>query len=391
MRARYLSLILLSSLLLVAQARPPRTPSFGDPVPGLTAEQRERFDEGKDEFEEVETVDEGLGPVFNGRSCVECHATPATGGGGELIETRFGRIVNGAFDAMPDFGGSLIQTTGITPADGSLYLYKGEAVPRQATIRAGRRTTSIFGLGLVDAVPDGTFHTLAAQQAASDPSTAGRPNIVTNITTGMDVVGKFGWKSQVPSLFQFSADAYLNEMGITSPQFPNENCPQGDCNELKHNPVPGLNDTGDGVEAFADFMTMLAAPPRGTIDNDVRAGERTFQQIGCATCHVPTLRTGQSDVAGLDRVAFHPYSDFLLHDMGRLGDGITQSRAGGRDMRTAPLWGLRMVTRYLHDGRARTLQQAITEHDGQGRKSRDAFNALSPQAKQQLVKFLGSL
>src|ERR1051326_7604607 len=332
MRARSLSLLVVCVVcLLVGANERPQPPALGDPLPGLTAAQHARFDAGKDEFEEPEEADEGLGPVFNGRSCVECHAAGATGGGGELVETRFGRMQNG------------------------------------------------------------TFQQLAAQEAASDPSTAGRPNIVTNLVTGMDVVGKFGWKSQVPTLFQFSADAYLNEMGITSPLFPNENCPQGNCAELVHNPMPAINDTGDGVEAFHDFMTMLAAPPRGNIDNDVRAGERVFQQIGCTACHTPTLRTGPSEIAALDRVAFHPYSDFLLHDMGRLGDGITQSRANGRDMRTAPLWGLRAVTLFMHDGRAHTVQEAILAHDGQGRRSRDAFNQLDRRGKDQLVKFLNSL
>jgi len=392
MRARSLSLLVVCVVcLLVGANERPQPPRLGDPLPGLTAAQHARFDSGKDEFEEPEEADEGLGPVFNGRSCVECHAAGATGGGGELVETRFGRMQNGTFDPLANLGGSLIQTTAITIVDGSLYDYKGEVVPKQANVTAGRRTTPLFGLGLVDAVPDGAFQQLAAQEAASDPSTAGRPNIVTNLVTGMDVVGKFGWKSQVPTLFQFSADAYLNEMGITSPLFPNENCPQGNCAELVHNPMPGINDTGDGVEAFHDFMTMLAAPPRGNIDNDVRAGERVFQQIGCTACHTPTLRTGPSEIAALDRVAFHPYSDFLLHDMGRLGDGITQSRANGRDMRTAPLWGLRAVTLFMHDGRAHTVQEAILAHDGQGRRSRDAFNQLDRRGKDQLVKFLNSL
>src|ERR1051326_1797523 len=392
MRARSLSLLVVCVVcLLVGANERPQPPALGDPLPGLTAAQHARFDAGKDEFEEPEEADEGLGPVFNGRSCVECHAAGATGGGGELVETRFGQMQNGTFDPLANLGGSLIQTTAITTADGSLYDYKGEVVPKQANVTAGRRTTPLFGLGLVDAVPGGAFQQLAAQEAASDPSTAGRPNIVTNLVTGMDVVGKFGWKSQVPTLFQFSADAYLNEMGITSPLFPNENCPQGNCAELVHNPMPAINDTGDGVEAFHDFMTMLAAPPRGNIHNDVRAGERVFQQIGCTACHTPTLRTGPSEIAALDRVAFHPYSDFLLHDMGRLGDGITQSRANGRDMRTAPLWGLRAVTLFMHDGRAHTVQEAILAHDGQGRRSRDAFNQLDRRGKDQLVKFLNSL
>src|SRR5262249_22993298 len=140
--------------------------------------------------------------------------------------------------------------------------YVGEVVPPEATIVAGRRTTSLFGLGLVDAVPDATFVALARQQARFRPDIAGRPNLVTSVSTGKTQVGKFGWKGQVASLFDFAGDAYLNEMGVTTPLFPNENCPQGDCESLACDPVPGVDDDLGDVERFRDFMQMLAAPPR---------------------------------------------------------------------------------------------------------------------------------
>jgi len=178
-------------------------------------------------FEEVEDVAAGLGPVFNADSCAACHSLGATGGGGDQVETRFGTMTAGAFDPMTSHGGSLIQTTGIG-AQGACT-FTGEVTPDGATIRAGRRTTPLFGLGLVDAVPDFLFRGLAAYQARRQPATAGHINVVTDVVTGRQAVGKFGWKSQVPNLLQFSADAYLNEMGITSPLFPTENCPQGDC------------------------------------------------------------------------------------------------------------------------------------------------------------------
>ena len=168
--------------------------------------------------------------------------------------------------------------------------------------------------------------------------------------------------------FKAAADAYLNEMGITSPFFPNENCPQGDCSLLTGNPAPGLNDDGAGVEAFANFMTLLAPPPRGPITKDVAAGEVVFMSLGCASCHVPELKTGSHPVKALAHQTFFPFSDFLLHDMANLGDGIEQGRATGPGMRTAPLWGLREIKRFLHDGRATTIDQAIRAHDGQARE-----------------------
>src|SRR3954462_6973446 len=157
-------------------------------------------------------------------------------------------------------------------------------------------------------------------------------------------------------------------MGITSPKFPDENCPQGRCGELAFNPRPDLNDADGGdVQAFAEFMTFLAPPPRLPATPQSVAGGKLFLSIGCAVCHAPVLVTGPNAVPALNRVVYHPFSDFLLHDMGSLGDGIAQGPAGPRQMRTAPLWGLRAGVSLLHDGRAATPFQAILAHDGQGR------------------------
>jgi len=377
--------------LVAASATSDAPPKFGDPLPGLNASQSSAFAAGKTEFNSAEDVNDGLGPVFNGRSCAECHSAPAVGGGSERLVTRFGTTTNGQFDPLAQYGGSLIQDHAITRADGSVHNFSPETVPAAATIVAHRRTPPLFGLGYVDAIPDQALFDLAAQEAQRGDGTAGRVNVVTNVATGLQSAGKFGWKSQVPSLFVFSGDAYLNEMGITNPLFPNENCPNGDCSQLKWNPRPDMNDLGDGVRAFADFMTMLAAPSRGVITSDVTAGEQVFENAGCASCHVATMHTGSSDIAALDNKPFHPYSDFLLHDMGSLGDGIAQGDARGREIRTAPLWGLRAITRYLHDGRASTLTDAILAHDGQGHGARDRFAALDDASKSKLLAFLNSL
>ena len=366
------------------------TANFGDPLPGLTADQLARFEECKDEFGEVETVEEGLGPVFNDSSCANCHNIAAVGGGGTLLETRFGKTrSDGTFDPMSEFGGSLIQNFGIGPEGTCNYV--PEIVPDSATIRAGRRTTALFGLGLVDAVPDSTFYALAALERAFPDHTAGTVSVVTNLTTGLPAVGKFGWKGQNPTLFQFSGDAYINEMGITNPQFPDENCPEGDCNSLGCNPTPDMNDDGTGVQMFADFMTFLGPPPRGPITSQVLLGQATFLAIGCANCHTPLLQTGSNPIAALNKKSFAPYSDFLLHDMGSLGDGITQNLATGKLMRTAPLWGVRKQLPLLHDGRAASLNDAILAHAGQGQKSRDRYAGLPQSQKNNLVAFLNSL
>ena len=375
------------------------------PLPGLTPEELARFEAGREEFESTETVADGLGPVFNDVSCSACHFVGGTGGGSNVFETRFG-LQAGGFDPLAQLGGTLVQRQGIGD-DGvpdPACFFDGEVVPPEANVTAQRRSTPLFGLGLVDAVPDSTFQALARRQRERTPERAGRVSIATNRANRSPAVAKFGWKAQIQSLFEFSANAYLNEMGITSPLFPLENCPNGDpedCPLLAQcNPIPELNDDGEDVVLFADFMTFLAPPPRGAITPEVERGEEVFTRIGCAECHVPTLRTGPNRVGALADKELHPYSDFLLHDMGSLADGIggeqadasgVEAIATGREMRTQPLWGLRLVDRYLHDGRARTIAAAIDAHDGQGSTSRERHRQLSQGEKADLKAFLDSL
>jgi CxxC motif-containing protein (DUF1111 family) len=357
------------------------------PVDRLTPLQRLTFEEGSRTFSKNYEIADGLGPVFNDRSCNSCHPR---GGGSNRTARRFGRIEEGVFDPLVEHGGSLIQTRGIgliTTLDGT-HTFIGERTPAETTVTTLRRTTSTLGLGFVDAVPDSTWLAMAALQTTT---TAGRAHIVVNLASGREAVGKFGWKAQSPTLLQFSGDALVNEIGITNPRFDRESCPQGDCDALAFNPAPALNDNGRDVAALADFMTMLAAPARGPITAEVTAGEAIFEEIGCGACHVSTLRTGPSAIAALNRVVFHPYSDFLLHDMGSLGDGIAQGRATGREMRTAPLWGLRSVGRLLHDRSANGIEEAILRHDGQGRAARDRFQALGEDRSPLLLAFLRSL
>jgi CxxC motif-containing protein (DUF1111 family) len=400
MKRIFILSILLASSALAQTVQIPRRPSsppsppppvFGDSLRDLTATERTAFAAGRTEFAKVETVNDGLGPVFNGRSCGECHLAPALGGASRRVVTRIGTRAGGVFDPLTRFGGSLLQDHAIGPQEGSPHLFRPERVPPAATIVVHRRTTSLFGLGLVDATPDATFVALAQQEAARQDGTAGRVALVQNISAGMATAGKFGWKAQVPTLFQFSGDAYLNEMGITNPQFADENCPSGDCSELVFNPRPGLNDTGDSVQAFADFMMMLAPPPRGQITGDVNDGEQVFERIGCGTCHTATLRSGSSTIASLDHQTYHPYSDFLLHDMGSLGDNIDQGDAKGAEMRTAPLWGLRTLQTFLHDGRALTIEDAIRAHNGQAAGSRNRFMNLDSADRSKILAFLRSL
>lgn len=400
MRRRLVVVLCIAvSLMFIAQARrrsaappvesEPQNPGLA--LTGLTASQLAAFNIGRGGFQVDETPQSGLGPVFNEASCRDCHNVPSQGGGSGRGVTKFGTWTNGTFDAMTQLGGSVLQDRALRPGPGLQHAFTPESVPATATVSSHRRTTPLYGLGLVDATPDATFIALAATEEARGDGTAGHVNIVDNIRAGTQTVGRFGWKAQVPTLFQFAGDALLNEMGITSPDFPNENCPQGNCAELAFNPAPGLNDTGTRVSTLTDYMRMLAAPSRAPQNAQTIAGEQVFNTIGCASCHASTLTTGSSTIAALDHKTYHPYSDFLLHDMGTLGDGLGGGIAKGNEMRTAPLWGLRLQNRYLHDQRATTLDQAIAMHDGQGRAARDAFAGLSADDRAKLMAFLQSL
>jgi CxxC motif-containing protein (DUF1111 family) len=310
----------------------------------------------------VETPEGGLGPIFNGSSCAACHTAGGIGGASETSVTRFGRMVRGHFDDMEGLGGSLLQSLAIDPA-------ALETVPATATIVVQRITTPLFGAGLIEAIDDESIE-LNARRPQPD-GVRGRVSRVVDVSSGSVRVGRFGWKAQEASLLAFSGDAYLNEMGITSRLFPSENAPNGNAELLKlYDQVPDVEDAVDpangksDIDHAADFMRFLAPPPQLRRTALAVAGERVFEKAACSACHTPVMFTGTRKVAALNQQPVRLYSDLLLHDMGRLGDGIEQGDASTREMRTAPLWGLRARTALLHDGRAKSVSEAITQHDG---------------------------
>lgn len=361
---------------------------FGRALAGLSAELMAAFNEGRTEFTNVETPEGGLGPIFNGRSCAECHSAPAVGGGSRTVVTRFGRVENGVFDSLESLGGSLLQRFAINPA-------ARETIPHEANVVAQRISTPVFGLGLMEAIPDSTLLANAAQPKPD--GVAGRAAEIIDVVSGQKRIGRFGWKSQQATILAFSGDAYTNEMGITNRLFPTENAPNGNQQLLRRfQTTTGIEDTvgADGrsdIDAATDFMRLLAPPPQLAKSASAIIGESLFSQTGCATCHTPSLRTGPNAIPALDRKPVNLYSDLLLHDMGRLGDGIAQANAGMHEMRTAPLWGLRARDRYLHDGRANSVDAAIRGHEGEALVSRDRYTRLSPQLRQSVLDFLSTL
>ncbi len=334
--------------------------SFGDPIPGLTAEQLALFEAGKVFFDEVQEDDMGLGPVFNKDSCVGCHSLPVSGGAGTIVVTRFARFVGkGEFDPMAEYGGSLGQGSAINEdcLEDIDFIFDQVGVPEESRIVINRLTPPMFGSGLIEAIPDETILALADPDDADGDGISGKAHIVFDAWEQTERVGRFGWKAQVATLDTFSADAGLNELGITNILFGEENDPNGilpasldDC-DMVADPEDVPDD--DGVSKFnliAAFQRFLAPPQRLPLLN--ARGFVRFRQIGCADCHTPIMFTGDHEIAALSNKPVFLFSDLLLHDMGTLGDEIEDGDATGTEMRTAPLWGLRERPNLLHDGRA---------------------------------------
>jgi CxxC motif-containing protein (DUF1111 family) len=412
---------------------------LGDALPGTNAA---TFSAARSNFALVENASDGLGPIFNANACGTCHQNGALGGAGQQVESRYGTLTGGVFDPMANTGGSLRQLFGIGGFNvGGLNCNSGtDANPAPgATIFAGRVTTPLFGLGLVDSLPDSRFDTLASREPAAIRGIVNRVTIALPNpadpaqTTGATRVGRFGWKGGVPNLGQFSADAYLNEMGITTSScirgaanraFATENranragtnaiingCPDDavpgtddDFATEENNCAGGLNELQDDVANFTFFMTHLAAPPQVAITAGTAEdrGRTLFNSasLACSGCHRSDSDIFVSTTAGGIQagIVFAPFSDFLVHDMGTLGDGIGNagdSVAVTRRMRTAPLWGLRSRNGKLHDGRTTDIATAISAHNaganGQGTAAGQAFNALSTAQKSDLIAYLNTL
>jgi CxxC motif-containing protein (DUF1111 family) len=415
--------------------------ALGDPLPGISAED---FALAAEAFAAEEAIEDGVGPIFNEVGCGNCHFQGALGGAGTQIERRFGTFVNGRFEPLandglgplPARGGSLRQlfTVGrFTALNGRACNVPLEVEPREATVRnVGRATTPLFGLGLVDALPDSVFDAIAASQPASIRGFVNRVRILLpNLDdpaqrVGGTRVGRFGWKAGVSTLSEFSADAYVNEMGITTQHcvngasittFATEAAPNGipvppGCDDLAPPApagvppqtdefvgacAPGQSELQDDVNEFFEFMTFLAPPPRAIVDPLATArGQTQFSRAGCIGCHVASFRTPSSPANGVPgNLVFSPFSDFLVHDMdgasdfiGNLGDPVAVTRR----MRTAPLWGNRFRTQFMHDGRATSITGAIREHRGQGQASNTFFfNNMTSQQRSDLITFVRSL
>jgi CxxC motif-containing protein (DUF1111 family) len=323
------------------------------------------------------TPAQGLGPLFNARSCSGCHGFPTAGGVGRnglATELRVGRLTRGEFEAMIGPSGPFARAHSVSELGFACDLAPG--IPAGDNVSSVRNAPPLFGDGLINAIPDRVI--LARAALEKHQGMVGKPNLIRG-PNGQRQIGRFGWKADVPTLSDFVGLALRNELGVTNPVAPK------DFISPRSKPCPGEsarpNVSEAAVAALTAFTASLPAPqPRGSQS----AGAEIFTQTGCAVCHVPTLRASGLQV--------HLYSDLLLHNMGPgLDDHIVEASAGGSDWRTAPLWGLYNRTRYLHDGRATTLRAAILAHGGQAAEARQQFLALAPQEQRLLLAFLQTL
>jgi CxxC motif-containing protein (DUF1111 family) len=359
-------------------------------------------------YETTHDAGTGLGPVFNARACVDCHQNPVSGAASQFTELRVGHLdASGNFvnPTVPINDGANTITGRSLINDRALIPQAQEHIPDTETIRALRAALNTLGDGFVEAIDDSTLQAIAQNQPSlSDGKIHGEAIEVPVLEApGRARIGRFGWKDQHSSLLSFVADAYLNEMGVTNRLRPHDETTVGKI-------TPDPEDVPDNlgladIDHFAQFVRGTKVPPRDSVlaaTADAQAGQAIFERIGCATCHVSTIVTAPAGTVtnggtftipvALGGKIIHPYGDFLLHDV-ETGDGIVQ--AGPADtankLRTAPLWGLRMKPRFMHDLKSLSLESAIERHKGEAESVEHRFDALTSTEKQQLFAFLNSL
>lgn len=432
--ATCLSLAFAGLLALRPAATTMEAPAaFDNKSNGVADDATHTADQAK--FEEVEQLADGLGPVYNAQSCRECHQNPVSGAGSQVSELRVGHTGPDGHFHNPEIpinhgaevitGRSLVNDRAICPNASFPDKEIQERVPETETIRTFRLSLSLLGDGFVEAIADQTFIDLAAQQCkSSHHKICGQVLEVPIVEApGQMGVGRFGWKDQHASLLSFAGDAYLNEMGITNRLQPDE--VTNICNTVSEpNDTPGTDGLSD-IDHFARFIRATKAPAR---DSQLAAGAAAkkgnglFNEIGCATCHVETLTTATAGTkinggtftipAALGSVTFHPYGDYLMHDLGT-GDGILQAipehygkkvfnmmsgylakqnfESSRNKIRTAPLWGVRLRPRLMHDGESLTVRDAIRRHSGEATHVAQKFEKLKKEDQDAILEFLKSL
>ncbi|RYY46487.1 MAG: thiol oxidoreductase [Chitinophagaceae bacterium] len=399
MKKKLLVLSFLAALMViylscskVLPGAPEEDQILDGPLDGLTSEQKRMFLRGDLAFnDEVFTKELGLGPIFVATSCGTCHAGDGKGHPFSTL-TRFGQSDTIGNQFM-HLGGPQLQHRAIPG-------FQPEGIPAGATFSSFIPPANT-GLGFLDAVEDATLLALADENDTDGDGISGRPNWISiplyskerpnTVRRNGKYIGRFGKKAAVYDLLQQTVNAYNQDMGINS-TYEHYNTYNGQDADPEVS-----NQTVQDVVFY--LQTLKVPVQRKQNDPDVQAGKQIFQNIDCGKCHVPQLQTGNFPIAAIANKSFFPYSDFLLHDMGPgLNDGYTEGTAMPSEWRTPPLWGLGLSKnsqggRYflLHDGRARSIEEAILLHGGEAQGSRNAFKQLSTSDKAKIIQFLESL
>jgi CxxC motif-containing protein (DUF1111 family) len=370
--------------------------AFDGPLPGLSSAQLAAFSRGDAEFSRRFSAVTGLGPIFNNVSCISCHSADGRG----LLENALHRIGDASNGYLEEFGGPQIQDKALPGAE-------AERIPTAFPV-SRRLPPPVFGMGLIEATSqteilsredpddrdgDGVSGRASwvyprAYVPASEPGAGAGPRL-----------GRFGRKAQVATLVEQVTEAYHQDMGITSDFQPVENRnPMSSRASDAADRAPDPEIPASTVLAVVNYVRMLAPPSPGQETSQRTEGRALFTEIGCAACHTPSMHTGPNAFVPLSEAKVELYSDLLLHDMGdALADNRPDGAATGREWRTTPLWGLRVMREYLdgnafllHDGRARSIDEAIRLHGGEAKKSRDAFAALTDTRRRALLDFVES-
>jgi CxxC motif-containing protein (DUF1111 family) len=386
-KAALFAVVIVSSMeaasVLGGCAKPPQV---GEPLRDLTPEQLASFNAGKVIFAKEFEPDEGLGPLFNAPACGECHEEPELGGSGDENETHAAVAgANGSCDLLIAHGGPVFQAH-TTPALKRALGIDAEPIPVEATARATRTSPDLFGFGLLDAVPDDEILARADSADRDHDGISGRVN-----RTPDGRIGRFGRKGFGPTLAEFNAGAFLIEMGITNPTNPVEETIGGKPIPAGVDSTPDPELSAEALQSVFDFVRFLAPPPQQPLSLEGEHGRQLFRTMGCISCHTPALVTGPNRVRALDRKVVAAYTDLLLHDMGPERADICLGLASPSEFRTEPLMGLHLESKFLHDGAATTIEQAIELHAGEATRARDYFAKAPPKEREALLAFLKSL
>jgi CxxC motif-containing protein (DUF1111 family) len=358
----------------------------GEPLAGLTDAERARFLLGRALFERLATPGEGLGPLFNADRCSTCHDEPATGGGGtRILVLKATAWHKGECSTLTEYGGDNIQQRA-TP----LLLSHGlgpETTPPQATATAFVSAPPLFGLGLLEAVPEETLIALA------DPSDDDGDGISGRVPrSGDGRIARFGRKADAGAVAEFVDTALRFELGLTTEANPHEEARNGEPVPDAADPMPDPEMDGPTMTILTDYIRLLAPPaPLSAPSDTLRRGEAVFLEIGCDRCHTPMLTTGAAPEAVLAHKRIRPYTDLLLHDLGNGATDICTIGAPPGEYRTAPLWGLRYRSRFMHDGSAGSMEAAIDAHGGEAAEVVAAFHDLRAERRRLLLRFLAGL